>query len=391
MPFNREDTSQLLDELPEALLIVALQGEILFVNQALESLTGYSANELTGCDVSKLLPTPERRRVQVIEWFSRWASAPDPDQLRYLNLELVTRHGDVRLVSVRVSRHETQDEARFIVVLRDVTSQHETMAALRHAQLVTNRILAIGEDAVLSVNEQQNITYWNLRAEELFGYTAAEIIGQPLSSLLPAEIASEHLVLARQFAMGEVPSKMMGERGEIYGVHKDGHKLSLEASITKTTIDGQVILSAQIRDIAGRKQREQALAESEARFRALFEHAMEAMALLAPDGQVLEINAAARAMLPAYTPGRSVWQLDWWHDTADPNRAAADVTAEAAIDEARRNLKQAVERCAQGEVIRTRTTLGAGRELDFSLIPVPGADDELRYIIAEGRDITVHH
>jgi PAS domain S-box-containing protein len=377
MAFDTGDTGSILQELPEALVITTLQGEIAFANLALTELTGFQSGDLIGENVSKLLPTPERRRVQVIEWFARWADDPNPDQLRYLNLELVTRSGETRLVSVRVSRHEQQGETWFLVVLRDVTSQHETVAALRHAQLVTNRILAIGEDAVLSIGDDQRITYWNPTAEKVFGYTEAEILGQPLSKLLPPDVADRHDALAKEFSESNEASRLMGERGEITGIHKSGRAIPLEASITKTTIDGVTVLSAQIRDITKRKLAERALRESEARFRAVFENALEAMALLTPDGEVLEINAAARELLPDFNASIMFWELDWWPGQPDAHH----------LQQSKDTLKQNVLRCATGEVIRTRTTLeqpDGDVEVDFSLLPVK-AQDQVVYIVAEGR------
>lgn len=382
MSFEATDARALLYELPEALLITSLQGEILFVNGALERMTGYAADELIGENVSRLMPSPERRRVQAMEWFARWAEDPDTEQLRYLNLEAVTRDGEIRLVSVRVSRHSEGDDSCFVVVLRDVTSEHESVAAMRHAQLVTNRILAIGEDGVLSVDEGQRITYWNPGAERLFGYSEDEALGSPLAMLLPQGLDARHSSLVEEFKDGKASSRLMGERGEIVGRHKDGHEIPLEASITKTTIDGQTVLSAQVRDITERKRAEEALRASEARFRAIFENAVEGMALLSPDGRVLEINAAAREMVSDYEPGRMFWELNWWGPDADDD----------GVMQSRENLKANVENCARGESIRARVSLrgtdDAMREIDFSLIPVAVRNGEVTYIIAEGRDIT---
>lgn len=381
MQFNSNQASELLNELPEALLITTLSGEIVFVNRALQSLMGYETDELVGEDVSKLMPTSERRRVQVIDWLARWAEDPNPDQLRYLNLDAVTRSGEARLVSIRVSKHQENQDAWFVVVFRDVTSQHEQTTALRHAQLVTNRILAIGEDAVLSIDAAGRITYWNPRAEQLFGYQQKEVIGHRIDMLLPSEITSRHDALVAEFAAGSEASRLMGDRGEVTGKCKDGRLVPLEVSITKTSIDGQMILSAQIRDITERKRAEAALRDSEARFRAVFENALEAMALLSPDGKVLEINDAARHMLPAFNEGQLFWELDWWHESGGQDTAAA-----------RENLKLNVERCAEGEVIRARAALatrdGGSRQIDFSLIPVIPEGSGVVHILAEGRDIT---
>jgi PAS domain S-box-containing protein len=382
VPFDASHAAALLNELPEALFVATLQGEILYVNRALEELTGYRSSDLVGHGISKLMPQPARRRVQVIDWLGRWAEDPNPEQLRYLNLEAATSSGEIRVVSVRVSKHSEAEQTWFLVVLRDVTSQHESAVAMRHAQLVTNRILAIGEDAIVSMDARHRMNYCNPSAERLFGYSRSEMIGRDIAMLLPPEVAERHGRLIDEFAGGTEASRLMGERGEIAGRRKDGSLVPLEISITKTTMDGEVVLSAQIRDITERKRAERAIRDSEARFRAVFENAMEAMALLSPAGEVLEINAAARGMLPEFRAEEPFWALDWWGRGRD----------DEATRQSRENLKTNIERCAAGEVIRVRVSLAgvdaASREIDFSLIPVSPVGEGVVYILAEGRDIT---
>ena len=382
MSFDASHAGELLNELPEALFVATLQGEILYVNRALAELTGYTSSDLVGEGISKLMPQPARRRVQVIDWLARWAEDPNPEQLRYLNLEAVTKSGEHRVVSVRVSKHSEGEQTWFLVVLRDVTSQHESAIAMRHAQLVTNRILAIGDDAIVSTDAGHRITYCNPSAERLFGYSRSEMIGRNIAMLLPPAVAERHAALIDEFANGTEASRLMGERGEISGRRKDGVLVPLEISITKTTIDGDVVLSAQIRDITERKRAERALRDSEARFRAVFENAMEAMALLSPAGEVLEINAAARGMLPEFPAEELFWELDWWGSGRD----------DESTRQSRENLKANVERCAAGEVIRVHVSLAnvdaPSREIDFSLIPVSPTGEGVVYILAEGRDIT---
>lgn len=378
--FSPENVVDLLSDLPEPLLVTTVDGEIALINRALSNLSGFSSEQLVGKHVTRLMPQSERRRLDVVDWLARWADDPNPDQLRFLTMKLVTLDGENLQVSIRVSRYESQGQQWFLVVLRDVTSEQETLNQIRHAQLVTNRILAIGEDAVVSIDEDQKISYWNRRAERIFGYTEQEVLGQPLTLIIPERYSSTHGSFVSSFLSSTEASRLMGQRGEIVGRTKEGEEIPLEAAITKTVIEGKPVLSAQVRDIRERKAAEQALKDSEARFRSLFEHAIEAIALLDAEGRVLEINAAARAMLPSFESGQYFWDLNWWHESDD-----------AELNQFSDNLKSTVGEVQGGAMVRTQAELkneDGTRRVDFSLRPVSDDNGDVRYIIAEGRDIT---
>jgi len=381
LSFIETKAVQLLNDLPEALLITTATGEIVFFNKSVAAQSGFSEQEMMGEHVSRLLPQSSRRKVDVVTWFGRWADNPDPEQLRYLTLEGVRKNGESRRYQVRVSRSEDNAEVYFVIVLRDVTEEQEQTAALRHSQLIANRIIAIGEDAVLSIDTDFNICFWNQKAEALFGYTEQEVMGASINILLPEDARDGHTKSIQTFGSGKAPSRFMGERGEITGRHKSGKTMPLEASITKTYIGDKLILSAQVRDISLRKMAEANLAEREARFSAVFNHAVEAIALLDSDGCVLEINEAARQMLPIDEPAinKPLWQLPWW--------SSANANEQAASEE---GLRSNVQEAILGKTVHTRTSLYAGSEaldLDFSLIPVSNSNNEVVYLIAEARKL----
>jgi PAS domain S-box-containing protein len=381
LTFLDDSAMELVANLPEALVVTRPDGTIVYFNQAAETLTEYSATEVLGQNVTLLIPKPARQRADVVQWLARWATHPDPAQLQFLHLTGRTRSGTELQYSVRVSRFVAKEAPYFAIVCRDVSQELQQQTELKHAHLLTRRILAISEDAILTIDDQSNIQFWNRKAEEVFGYTAEEILGKPLNLLIPEVLRGTHDQHIRAFAGGKQASQMMGSRGEISGLHKSGRVLALEASITKTFLDGAMVLSAHIRDIGERKSTEQALVDSELRFRAVFNQALEAMAVLTPEGVVLDINSAALRLLDGNQPatGAHFWELDWWH-FSDQQEVARDT------------LQADIKRCTMGDSVRVKVLFNISatdqRQLDFSLLPVVDSSGKTIYIIAEARDIT---
>jgi PAS domain S-box-containing protein len=130
-------------------------------------------------------------------------------------------------------------------------------------------MLELAEDAVISVDADQRITLFNRAAEKTFGYTAAEVLGQPLELLLPDRAAASHRQLVEGFDRSPITARRMGELREVFGRRKDGSEFPAEASISKLDLPSGKVFTAFLRDVterrrseAARKQAEDALAEA---------------------------------------------------------------------------------------------------------------------------------
>jgi PAS domain S-box-containing protein len=158
--------------------------------------------------------------------------------------------------------------------LRDADARRERrrMAeALRASEERLAGILELAADAIISVDEAQQITRFNAAAERVFGYQAEEVLGQPLDLLLPERFAQAHRQHIRDFAEGAEVARRMGEHQELRGRRKDGSEFPLEASISKLVQGGETVFTTILRDITERveveerlKQRTEALARSNA-------------------------------------------------------------------------------------------------------------------------------
>ena len=119
--------------------------------------------------------------------------------------------------------------------------------------------LAISADAVIAVDEEQRIIFFNQGAEEIFGWTADEVGGQYLAMLLPHRYRPQHRGHVEGFGAAHGKARLMGERQQISGLRKSGEEFPAEASIQRMMVNGRHVYAAVLRDVSARQRVEDAL------------------------------------------------------------------------------------------------------------------------------------
>ena len=120
-------------------------------------------------------------------------------------------------------------------------------------------LLAISADAVIAVDDEQRIVFFNEGAERIFGWNADDVGGKPLEMLLPERFRAAHRGHVHAFGSAHGRARHMGERQQLSGLRHDGEEFPCEASIQWIEVDGKNIFAAVLRDISARQRAEDAL------------------------------------------------------------------------------------------------------------------------------------
>ncbi len=119
-------------------------------------------------------------------------------------------------------------------------------------------------DGIVSSDRAGNIIFWNLGAENIFGHREEEMLGQPLTAIMPERFRTMHTAgMARLQAGGE--ARVLGRTVELFGLHKSGREFPLELTLSSWTSGQETFYTGILRDITERARASEELKRSEAR------------------------------------------------------------------------------------------------------------------------------
>ena len=264
----------ILEAIPDAVVAVNQQGVIIQVNSQTETLFGYTRDELIGQRVEMLVP--ERQRAPHHQHRADFHAKPKIRRMGSgLDLYGRRRDGAEFPVEISLSPVATGSGAMVLSVIRDISDRKRIEEELRRANEELDRrksreirdfqsklalILESSQDAILVKNLDGIITQWNKGAEQIYGYTAPEIIGRNISVLCPPERPDEIPGILEKIRGGQ-----RVEYFESLRVTKDGRRLNMSISVSPIyDADGRVVAASAIgRNITAQKKVEDQLRQSQ--------------------------------------------------------------------------------------------------------------------------------
>jgi PAS domain S-box-containing protein len=168
----------------------------------------------------------------------------------------------------------------------------ESSVAPHAAQMRFDALLESTHDAVIAINRNGLILFWNHAASNLFGYSSDEAVGTSVEIIIPDKYVEAHRT-GMERVLGGGERHVIGNTAELTGKRKDGSTFPIELSLSTWSAGGDMYFAGIIRDISQRKEHERVIIESERRFRSLNETASDAIVSANHTGNIVSWNAAA--------------------------------------------------------------------------------------------------
>jgi hypothetical protein len=154
------------------------------------------------------------------------------------------------------------EEERIYAVVQDVTARKSAEEARRMTEERARTLLEAAPDAMLAVNGAGEIAFVNAQVTAVFGYEADELLGRSVEMLLPEHMRELHRGHRRDF-MVEPRRRDMGVGTRLMGLHRDGHELPVEVSLSPSGNGDQPLVIAAVRDVSGRIRLEDQLRQAQ--------------------------------------------------------------------------------------------------------------------------------
>ncbi|WP_283164159.1 PAS domain S-box protein [Shewanella corallii] len=282
---------QALEQALDAVVIIDGKNKVVFMNSAAENLWGYNADEVIGQNVKMLVPVEHQpNHDNYVDTNRRTGRNKIVGTKR--EIEVTRRDGTKTWVNLALNRTTVGDEIGYTAFIRDITAE-------RRKREEIDQTLQQAIDAVVSIDANNIVTFYNPAAEALWGYTKEEVIGQNVKMLVPKEFQPNHdEFVNRNRRTGN--NKIVGTSRELKLETKDGREIFVAFSLSKVDIDGSIGYTAFVRDITAQRETQESVNQTLAQ-------ALDAVVTIDDKNIVTFFNKAAEELW-GYSPAEVIGQ-----------------------------------------------------------------------------------
>ena len=239
-----------MNNAPVAAYIKDEQGRYIYINNRGADLVGRAPEQWYGKTDAELWTPEVARQLRIHDEAALAANATVE------SIESVPHaDGTHYWLSFKFPLHEEEGQRLLAGVSVDITEHRRTEAWLQS-------LIETTQDAVISIDRHGHVAIFNSAAEKIFGYSRAEIQGQPLQRLMPEPYAREHDGYVQRYEQTH-EARAIGKIRTVSAKRKNGEIFPIELSVTEVRIENQVHYAAFIRDISERVQLQERLLERE--------------------------------------------------------------------------------------------------------------------------------
>jgi PAS domain S-box-containing protein len=250
-------TRAILEAAVDAIITIDERGIIESLNPAATRMFGYTEDEVVGQNVKVLMPEPYRSEHDgYLEHYR------DTGQKKIIGIgrEVVGRRKDGRTFPMHLAVSELQvgERRMYTGIARDITDLKSAIDRLQESEARARAVLDTAVDAIITIDERGTMESANAAAEKVFGYRAAELVGQNVKMLMPSPYREEHdQYLANYLRTGQ--RRIIGIGREVTGQRKDGSTFPMELAVSEVRLAGRRLFTGFVRDITRRKQADEQL------------------------------------------------------------------------------------------------------------------------------------
>src|SRR5580698_9339924 len=241
----------LLEAAPDAMVVVNVGGEIVLLNVQAEKQFGYRRDELLGQPVTNIIPEGFAERLIAD---GRRSAADALAQQIGTGIELIARRKDGSdfPIELMLSPLDSAEGILVTAAIRDISVRNEAERHLARMEGRYRGLLEAAPDAMVVVNQAGEIVLLNLQAENQFGYHRDELVGQPVTNIIPEGFA-ERIIADGTRSAEDALAQQIGTGIELTGRRKDGSDFPIEIMLSPLESPEGILVTAAIRDISTRK------------------------------------------------------------------------------------------------------------------------------------------